>query len=927
VQFRFKASVFLLLICPFFASILGAPGDIDASFTPQLDRSVSSVAVQADGKLLIKGLFSTVDGRTQLRLARLTPEGRLDPIFHPDIHLLGTASVPALYDNLILGADGKIIVTGFFDTVDGQQRFGIARLNSDGTLDDGFNTGWIGNLEPSMFPPMPPGTPTFSVRVLGALASGQLIVSTQQIFNENGSSLPRYVRLNMDGAVDAAFHLGIDYVTDVLESRDGKLLVRYTDENRNNFLVRCDANGAIDPSFTKTVVRGFISTIAEQSDGIILAGSSVSQTRSGSLIRLMPDGSVDWTFNAGIDGDLSVGGVQSDGKLIVGGNFSFSGKTNTYSMARVFSDGRWDRTFRPSSSGAVPMGIDLEGRILAAGGKQRMQRVLADDAASSGVFVIERDSYQAQEGQDVLKVKVLRASGQTGETSVDVLTRAGSADAGTDFKGLSQRLIFVQGEKEKELQIGILNDNEIEPMEEFSISLENPGEGSSLGWQREATIQILDEDGPAALIAAFQMHPKGHPSLGKFAQQEDGKIMVGGSLEEIDGQPRVGIARLNADGSLDSSFNPGSGLRISATESSGALDIALQKDGKILAAGPFFVANGVKRQGLVRFLPTGDVDLTFDPGERSSRGYAPRLLLRPNGKILLIGDLSLADPSDGAFIRSLNEDGTLDSSFHAPPIFFVTGALMPSGQLVVAGGDVMRLQENGDPDPSFIPLKSPNLYARNIVIAPDGKILLAGSFPSLPHQCVLRLLPDGRIDEGFAPDLTMFGSELLGGAVAVQEDGKILGTVQTFTDPTIFLVRFNADGTIDKRFEPVRFDTGFPAQGAITSMQLTPAGNILAGGYFQAVNDVPYTTLVMLKGGEEDAHRVLKMQSLHLDNSREPEVTLSVPAFKKFKIQASEDLRSWIPISTNFSVTGKLEISDTLKNPSAKRFYSAVQVE
>jgi uncharacterized delta-60 repeat protein len=90
--------------------------------------------------------------------------------------------------------------------------------------------------------------------------------------------------------------------------------------------------------------------------------------------------------------------------------------------------------------------------------------------------------------------------------------------------------------------------------------------------------------------------------------QPDGRLIVGGYFTSFDGVSRNRIARVNTDGSLDTSFDPGSGF------DNEVICLALQPNGKILAGGYFTSANSVTRIGVARLLPNGNVDVNFDAG-------------------------------------------------------------------------------------------------------------------------------------------------------------------------------------------------------------------------------------------------------------------------------------------------------------------------
>jgi uncharacterized delta-60 repeat protein len=116
---------------------LNADGTLDATFNPGASGTVNSLAVQADGKILVGGFFTMLGGQTRNRIARLNIDGTLDASFNPG----ASGTVGCMVYSLAVQADGKILVGGEFTTLGGQTRNRIGRLNADGTLDASFNPG------------------------------------------------------------------------------------------------------------------------------------------------------------------------------------------------------------------------------------------------------------------------------------------------------------------------------------------------------------------------------------------------------------------------------------------------------------------------------------------------------------------------------------------------------------------------------------------------------------------------------------------------------------------------------------------------------------------------------------------------------------------------------------------------------------------
>ena len=115
-----------------FTSVAGRAQNANDGFAPNADNTVLKLAVQADGKLLVGGDFTSIAGNTRSGIARLLPDGSLDPTF-PDPVVDGPIQAFAVQ------ADGKILIGGTFHQVGVSLRNNIARLNPDGSVDLAFN--------------------------------------------------------------------------------------------------------------------------------------------------------------------------------------------------------------------------------------------------------------------------------------------------------------------------------------------------------------------------------------------------------------------------------------------------------------------------------------------------------------------------------------------------------------------------------------------------------------------------------------------------------------------------------------------------------------------------------------------------------------------------------------------------------------------
>ena len=227
-----------------------------------------------------------------------------------------------------------------------------------------------------------------------------------------------------------------------------------------------------------------------------------------------------------------------------------------------------------------------------------------------------------------------------------------------------------------------------------------------------------------------------------MALQTDGKIVVGGNFTTLGGGAstrRDFIGRLNPDGTVDTSFNPGAGAAVSA--------LAIQADGKILVGGAFSTLGGGTRRYIGRLNTDGTLDTSFDPG---AGGALAALAVQADGKILVGGSfLTLGGGGTGTtprnYIGRLNPDGTLDTSFDPGAGSLVYAFALQADDRILVGGNftylgvggtgittrsyIARLNSDGSVDDSFDPGASGPVSA--LALQADGRILVGGNFTTL----------------------------------------------------------------------------------------------------------------------------------------------------------------------------------------------------
>jgi uncharacterized delta-60 repeat protein len=341
--------------------------------------------------------------------------------------------------------------------------------------------------------------------------------------------------------------------------------------------------------------------------------------------------------------------------------------------------------------------------------------------------------------------------------------------------------------------------------------------------------------------------------------QPDGKIVVGGYFTALAGQPRNLIGRLNADGSLDTSFDGGTNFAGYSVYS-----LAIQSDGKILVGGAFTTLHGAS--GIIRLFADGTIDTSFSSGLAGSVADTWALCIQTDDRVLVGGYFTAMDGQPHTDLGRLNVDGTADSAFNPSAQVGVNSLAIQPDNNILVGGDfkqlngqprngIGRLTQDGQLDTNFNPAISGTVFP--IALQADGKILLGGMFSGSSNgfDHMRRLSSEGIVD-------TNFNSEPYSdiNSIAVQVDGGILVAGefdllggQARTD----FGRLNADGSPDPSANAEVSSNSF-----INCVTIQPDGSILLGGWFSSVAGQPRQNLARLESAGSS------IQKLTFDGAR-----------------------------------------------------------
>lgn len=737
----------ILTLCSAFvaACTFGQAGSNDPTFNPVddgsghgADATITAMVAQPDGKVLLGGYFSSMDNAPRNKVARIHADGTLDTSFDPGTGVPDNDHV----NGLALQPDGKVIVVGRFTSFNGTPHSSIVRLNNDGSTDPGFSSPFF--------------NATIEVNCIVLQPDGNMLV---------GGSFPGY-----NGVAPAN-------------------------------LVRLHADGSLDPTFNPngagTVGTVYTITLLTESK-VLICGNFPTYNGIGvrRTARLFADGTLDTTYAADLDGPVFAASVSANGRILVGGDFATCNGTPRHCMALLYPNGDLVPDYDPGE--LLGYSIQVQALLQQAGGK----------VIVAGYFKRSRGAARSC---------ILRINGDGSlDESFNPNGAGASAPVGLDLTyGGSILAVALVGDH-KLMVAGHFNRFNSSPLENLAR---------------------LNHDGTVDRSYAPKTGVNA-PVSGGLAIYPDGRVLIGGNFNAYNGIKRNQLARLTPDGELDPSFHHSGSLR-------GELyTLVLQPDDKVLVGGKALHYPGMPGTPLMRFNSDGSVDPTFHNGFNHNGGQVQAMAFQPDGKILVGGRFSNYDGFDCNGLIRLNSDGTFDPTFvppllSVPPILVYALALQADGKIIhggdyyrsvsYPGANIARTLANGSPDTTFNPEAGPlTPNIKDLLLLPDGKILVSG-VTDLQKVSLYRLDDQGAVDPAFDTGALLgFGSVT---SIAEQADGKILVSRGfSVSTPAAFvrrLIRLLPDGSEDLDFQP-----GTGANNTVQAVALQSDGRAILMGDF-----------------------------------------------------------------------------------------------
>ncbi len=552
--------------------------NIGSGATAGCNGQVMVIAPLADGDVYLGGTFTSYKGTANLnRIVRVNTDGSVDTAFN--IGSGASAGFNSIVYGIVPAANGDVYVAGDFTTYNGTTNVNhIVRLNSDGSIDTGFNTGSGATA----------GFNGYSVTSIRLAIDGSGDLYAGGSFTKyNNQHMTFLARLNDDGSLDTPFQWATGLpdwnFSHVAPATDGSgsIYVGGTIESVP-VVARLKADGSNDSTFNYG--SGFSSYVnalaaARDTSGDVYVGGSFTTYNGNSNInyitRLNSDGSIDAGFNigsgasAGFGSSVEIIRVAADGDVYVGGSFTtYRGTTNVNRIARLNSDGSLDTGFNIGSGASAGFNTTVYGLALATDG--------TGDVYASGNFA-------TYNGTAINKLVRLNSDGSldtvfntTGGFTLFPYHLAAAVDGSgdlyiggmfTDYKGTANVNRIARLNNDGSLDTGF-----------------NIGSGATAGLDWSVDSLYCPEDGTGAVFA-------------------------GGTFWNYNGTQSNQAARIKPNGALDTDFNTGTGMSGGFSGNCGIYGIASAVDG----SGDTYFAGcqaykGVTQGTISRISSTGVAD-------------------------------------------------------------------------------------------------------------------------------------------------------------------------------------------------------------------------------------------------------------------------------------------------------------------------------
>ncbi len=886
-----------------------------------------------DGKMLIGGQFDQFNGGAVPPLVRIHPDGSLDETFHLEGDFSGRV-------HALLWWNDSLLIGGLFDypMVDGSNRHNLVRVGLDGEKIDVTDT----------FPDTDQ-----AVQVIELASDGSIFVGGEfrRVGDQRRNSIARILP---DGTVDENFAgLGaVFYGLNAVEVlKDGRVIIggRHVTIGRDDrgALLRLNEDGTIDEDF-RPAFRGTVYDILQLEDRTTLIGGnfwSIGGAYGSGLVKIDEDGRRDPTFELELHSG-EVRRIRQDGnRIVLGGGFQTEENHPATTLAWITASGEVVKELPGAgASGSlwpVDFVIGIDGHPVLASNPTRIGGVetghllrLKTDGTSQTTLNLSQSIGVLVEPNGVLEVPVHRFGDLTRSSRVHVQVASESAEATGNVKLLDEVVEFARLDRLKQVRLEVVDDDLAEADGHFTLQLTEADANTAIGVD-SVEVRVIDNDREGSLMSEFRPEIQrddyygyeffslgrrrlsvvgsfGGANVWDLEVQRDGRILIAGNFCRVNDIEIEGLARLLPDGALDDSYWPG--LSDSAVE-----QMALQSDDRLV-----YVNQGTGEHRLLRLNADGKPDLSFHSLPVEGGGYIQGLLVLPDDRIVIWGELGSWSHLGSDRLAVLLPDGEVDLSFDSGEGFnrAVRSVHFQSPDYLVVAGEfssynrhtargLVRIQTSGEVEGGFAPLGGPNRNVDRLNVLGNGWMQIAGSFTQV----------DGHLQR----DQAMLSKD---GSLLMQESMLPFFThALPLTNGDSYTV--NERSTPERRWEQVtrrgrlgavdpQFDVGSGLVGSVRALALAPGGDLLIAGNLQQFNGVPVSSVIRVRGRLE-----MWISSISRTEQGQTRVDVVVQSGREYHLEHSRDLIHWERRDSQIADTSELSFWDD--SSAAEGFYRVRQ--
>lgn len=811
-------------------ALLNADGTLNAWYpTGGIDGSVICLARKTDGKIWVGGSFSTVGGLTRKRIALINADGSINAA-NPSAAL--GISIPAVADvrGMVLYTDERLLLCGsYLSTV----TWGfVARLNADGTVDNTFigqvffsnsvsNDGAVNTVtlldDGRVIAGGAFNTMSTVTGVFPAISPGSPVYSRDYVIVLDDTGVPTSTLINADAAVRVS-----------IIQANGSVLIggdfANVSSTARNGIARLESTLVLESAYNPNAgTGGSVRGLLNQEDGktLVVGGfTTMGGTARNRIARLYNDAAtasltvegvslIQWLRGGAIQGVQLVTFEEPAGTAIAGTTTQIGGGWQFVPTTPLSGTGTVTAHAYPTDSHSKgiledTVAYNVNPEIQVTDGSTILvdavstvafsdlqlgstaDRVITitniglDDLDFSGTYVALTTGTQwsvvSQPPTPVAPGASVNFTLRFTPTSIGAKTdtvtiTSDDADEGTFTFALTGTCTAGPGSEDVDWQ---LSTNGV-----VRTSAQNASDTSWLGGSF-TTVNSLTRQRYAAVEASAPpvsvLAQTGSITNGEVrcvCQLPNGQVLIGGSFTSVSGVTRNRIARFNANGSFDATFN------VSANDV--VTSLALQADGSVVVGGAFSTLGGAARGGIGKLTPAGILDTGFITTTTASGTEIYGIVTQTDGKLLVYGLTTLGGSAPRLYIYRLNANGSGDSTFNASANNLVYAVAIDSSGNILVGGSytsiggasktgLNRLTSVGLHDATFAQVAA---AVQSLIVQCDGKVL-AGSFTAgslASTERLVRLSTTGTNDSTFVATArnAVYG-------LSMQSDGKVIVT-------------------------------------------------------------------------------------------------------------------------------------------------------